>query len=335
MHILYKIADDSKKDRSIQILRFIAAVGIIIYHAGVVKGGYFGVDIFFILSGYVMMLSTEKRSNNFFLIKRLIRIVPLYWGATLVMYILLLKVPQLSIMSEAGMEYLIKSLLFIPFVNSKGYSVPLLSIGWTLNYEIYFYIIFGIVLKITHKNRMYYSSIIILILSVWGKISDNFYISYIGDTVMLEFIFGMILYQLQKMLRKKEIEHLGRVFPLGMSVIICGVLWYITCRRNVEERWIALGIPAFILCFVFMNCKKDILPELMSKLGDITYSVYIVEFFTTAVYKVIFSTMESALVKVLGLVLLVISTYFIAMFSYKIVEQDLVTYFKHNLIKNE
>ena len=326
---------ENKKDKSIQILRFIAAMGIIIYHSGIAKGGYFGVDIFFIISGYVMMLSTEKGKNEYFLRKRLLRIVPLYWIATLVMYGLIYIIPSLSIMSEAKIEYLIKSLLFIPFINSKGHMVPILSIGWTLNYEIYFYIIFGISIKISQKYRMYYSASIIIVLSILGGVSNNFYLSYLGDSIMLEFLLGMILYKLQKHIKKKEIENFGIVLPLGASVAIWGGLWYTTCVKVIEERWIVLGVPAFVLCFVFMNCKKDILPEFMTRLGDMTYSVYIVEFFTTAIYKVICLTIESMLIKIVGLIVAIVCTYAIAMLSYKIVEKDIFMLLRQNLIEKE
>lgn len=86
-----------------------------------------------------MMLSTEKENaKNHFLRKRLFRVQPLYRLLTIITYAIICIAPQLFVMSEAKLEYLIKSMFFIPFVNSRGYDTLILSVGWTLNYEMFF-----------------------------------------------------------------------------------------------------------------------------------------------------------------------------------------------------
>ena len=67
---------------SLEALRFLAALCVVLYHIPTIGLGAFGVDVFFIISGYVMMLSTAKGSE-LFLLKRAIRIIPVYWIATL------------------------------------------------------------------------------------------------------------------------------------------------------------------------------------------------------------------------------------------------------------
>ena len=77
---------------SIQFLRFIAAFLVFIHHIYVIQGvetslGYRGVDLFFVVSGFVIYIVTEKENKNFFL-NRLIRIVPMYWSFTILLIFL-------------------------------------------------------------------------------------------------------------------------------------------------------------------------------------------------------------------------------------------------------
>ena len=95
----------------IQIIRLFSALCVLIYHSSMVgQHEYFAVEIFNIISGFVIMYSTMKPdSSNCFLRKRLIRIIPLYWLSSLAMYVLITILPSLSVMSEATPEYLLKS----------------------------------------------------------------------------------------------------------------------------------------------------------------------------------------------------------------------------------
>jgi exopolysaccharide production protein ExoZ len=146
-----------KKIESIQLLRGICAIFILIYHLSFFGFGCFAVDIFFIISGFIMMYSTQK--DGPILKKRLVRVIPLYYIVTILMFVLLSIIPSLSLMASAKIEYLIKSLLFIPYksvgVGETITVVPLVGVAWTLNLEIYFYILFAICNKINHKYRGY------------------------------------------------------------------------------------------------------------------------------------------------------------------------------------
>ena len=73
---------------SIELLRFIAANLIILFHYVGFRQGFIGVDIFFIISGFVITYATESNSKNFF-IRRLIRIIPLYWSLTILFVLVL------------------------------------------------------------------------------------------------------------------------------------------------------------------------------------------------------------------------------------------------------
>ena len=111
--------------------------------------GASGVDLFFIISGFIMWSSTAQRPGDVggFWTARVIRIVPLYWIYTFLYLIWYAYNNQIS----AAFSYseIVKSLLFIPFRSSfDGSSLPILQAGWTLNNEALFYLIFGLGLLI-------------------------------------------------------------------------------------------------------------------------------------------------------------------------------------------
>jgi len=282
----------NKKIEIIQLLRLIGALCIIIYHSGIVgEHGYFAVEIFCILSGYIIMYSTQKESSKKgFLRKRLLRIVPVYWGFTFIMYGLLLIVPQLSIMSEAEPEYLLKSLFFIPFVNGKGYGVPLIGVGWTLNYEVFFYIIFFLAIHISHKLRgIVASSIIILLCILHYTLNLDYLIwNYYTDAFMLEFVFGIIAFYAIDWLKKYASNKAFRYTLLATSILcFLWMMFDVGVETNVL-RCVRIGLPAlwFFMSMLVLYEEKTY-PKLFVACGNATFSIYLLEYFSTALYKVI------------------------------------------------
>jgi peptidoglycan/LPS O-acetylase OafA/YrhL len=124
----------------IQVLRFLAAFSVMMVHLPVIGFGIWGVDIFFVISGFIMMYVTENNQKNF-LVKRIIRIVPLYWILTLGVFSIAIFYPDLLNNTTANFEHLIKSLFFIPFDKNGSGHFPILFLGWTLNFEVIFYIL--------------------------------------------------------------------------------------------------------------------------------------------------------------------------------------------------
>ena len=96
---------------SIQILRFLAAFSVMMVHLPLFGFGAWGVDIFFVISGFIMMYVTESNERNF-LVKRIIRIVPLYWMLTMGVFSIAIFFPNLLNNTSANLEHLIKSLFY-------------------------------------------------------------------------------------------------------------------------------------------------------------------------------------------------------------------------------
>ncbi len=127
---------------SIQLMRGIAAMAVVFVHIPTFGRGHFGVDLFFCISGFIMMHITEKDDDSF-LLKRAIRIVPLYWAATLALCAVMHVAPHLVRTAQLRADLVIKSLLFIPFTlpGRNGSLHALLGTGWTLVYEAFFYLL--------------------------------------------------------------------------------------------------------------------------------------------------------------------------------------------------
>ena len=195
---------------SIQILRAAAAMGVVFAHLtesyravfnakDVVWDFYygnFGVDLFFVISGFVMVYASEALfgqpgASRKFVIRRLIRIVPLYWIATSYALWNLLNVTGFNL-PAATWKSIFGSYFFLPFPFPTG--GPLLIVGWTLNYEMFFYLIFAIAVFFDRIRAVLVATaallVCVLVGQCWGDSLSTFWKSF-TNPLMLEFVIGM------------------------------------------------------------------------------------------------------------------------------------------------
>mgnify|MGYP003624379726 FL=1 len=179
------------KLQSIQILRGIAALLVVVYHVrameilaignnglsetpllnGFVTNGYAGVDLFFVISGFIMVYVTEGTRSGVkasleFLFARATRIYPLWWVFAALMTLMFVVYNATGF--GAGWErvgqgqplipYMIKSFLLVP-QNAH----PVLGVGWTLIHEMYFYAAFTLMLLVPRRFWLW-------ILLAWGSV---------------------------------------------------------------------------------------------------------------------------------------------------------------------
>ena len=254
----------SKRLINIEILRFIAAFSVLLHHIPTLKIGVFGVDIFFIISGFVMMLSTKEGNKNF-LLKRIVRVVPLYWIGTLIVFGITIFLPELLNNTTKDYLHLFKSLLFIPFNKNGVGHEPLLAVGWTLNFEMYFYLLFYLSLIISRKSKDLIISLLIA-LNILIFSNFNFFIANtFSNLIFIEFLIGILIYNF--VYERKYLNNL---------IIISIISTVIIFKSDDIGRLLYFGLPCGALVFLFtkylqnINYSKNII-----SLGGMSYALYL------------------------------------------------------------
>jgi len=257
--------------RSIQVLRAAAALSVLLYHYSVLSIGYAGVDVFFIISGFIMGTIGVRERPVDFIVKRLIRVVPVYWTITITMCALSL-VPSLFARFTFTYCQLIKSLLFIPYFNQDGKIWPLLIPGWTLNYEMFFYTIFFFGL-IARKPIIFTSFLMLsFIISGVALSPPDPMLRTWSNLLLLEFIAGLLL---------SQVVFVSGV-RLGIGLIAFGIGAYAAGAVFADEesnlRVLVLGTPALALVAGAVAIERaGRWPNIKfaETVGDASYSLYL------------------------------------------------------------
>ena len=262
------------KIENIQVLRFIAAFSVMMVHLPVFEFGAWGVDIFFVISGFIMMYITEYNNKNF-LIKRIIRIVPLYWLLTLAVFLIAFLKPEILNNTTANFEHLLKSLFFIPFNKNEAGHFPILFLGWTLNYEIIFYILFAFTIVVFKRFRLMISSFLILLFfGINYFFSELTFInSAYSNTIMFEFIYGMIIFLIWKRFKNNSPPSNFNKTVVTL-LLICIIIFFSSLEVSRIIKW---GMPsAFLVLYFLITLGNFKFPKMLVNLGDASYSLYLI-----------------------------------------------------------
>lgn len=333
--------------QNIQILRGIAALMVVIFHmiSQIERRGgrslifdfdvgQAGVDIFFVISGFMMLYVTHNRNRQplIFWRDRLIRIVPLYWFYTFVMVFVLVTLPNLLKTAQFDQLHIFKSLFFIPANHPKIHDRvwPLLIQGWTLNYEMFFYLIFGALLLISAERlRLGLLGGILGALVVLGfLVSPD---GAIGQTytspLLLEFLVGALVGRLYV-----SGYMCGRL--AGTICLIAGVALFAAAEWSpgwAGTRALTWGIPAllvFIGALALETSKPR--PRLLRLLGDASYSIYLSHTFTLAAAGMLWSKLrnDSLVIDVSMIIVALVASAGVGVVSYRVLEQSFMSWFK-------
>lgn len=295
---------------SIQILRAIACLLVIQLHfmpfipfTNQYFFGAIGVDVFFVISGYIIGASIYKlkdeKSPTKFLINRFTRVAPYYWLLTIAgfffIYIFRKEHPF-------NLEMLLRSILFIPQVDVT------LPMGWTLNHEVFFYLFVGLSFILFPKEKVKYIGFLFLVflLSVQFLPSSSYCILFLKSSINYTFLFGFFTY----FYGKRLLNFFNSNLLLLLTVILFVFITSITCDFKMYPfqkdillplsysrdiiyfqfvefkfglpRVFIWGIPSFFL-FLAVLAKEQMLKKCVNsmfvKIGDASYSVYLVQFF--------------------------------------------------------
>lgn len=269
---------------SLQALRALAATTVIFEHIPYLHWGAFGVDIFFIVSGFVICHITSIDSSDFFL-KRVFRIVPLYWLCTLGIAAIALLQPRLLESTTYSNSYVLKSLFFIPYYRADHRIIPMLFLGWTLEFEMFFYVIFGTALVFTKKHARETAIAILVVVALLGKPFRHLgpVVFFYTQEIVLQFACGIVCYILWE-----RYGALIRRIPLALSAVaaLMSYGFFILLDIHVLRSYgpylvhvpdfLIRGIPASLIVLAFLSGEDRIkFPALVLLIGDASYSLYL------------------------------------------------------------
>jgi len=286
---------------SIQYMRAIAAIMVVIHHSAwkseQYSSGSFswfnvgaaGVDLFFIISGYIMCHTVTRRSGgvNRFIIARVKRIVPIYWLLTTMALVVYLLMPD-KVNSSGGHTNILASYLLFP--SSDKY---LIQTGWTLSYEFYFYLVFSVSLffKNFYKYLVPVAAIVALVLL--GDFIDNksYTVTFVTNPILLEFCFGILAYYLIQQIRSNWYWGIGIIV---LSVILIGFVNNLNFEFSRIEssylRVLLFGGPSLLFFIGMVMCEIKLheyrsspLSILFKAIGDSSYSLYLFHPFSLVV----------------------------------------------------
>lgn len=289
---------------SLQFLRTMAGTMVLVFHAcftanayggyafGFSNAGAAGVDVFFVISGFIITYVTHASppSARDFLMRRLIRIAPSYWFYTLLTVAILLALPSAFSRLKFDPAHTLLSSLFLLSTNNANTVGTVLGVGWTVCYEFYFYLLFALFMLVPRRFALPgMAGAIVLGALLEPLVTVPPFAAVAFSALPLEFLAGCLLARL----------YLGGWILPGAWALGCiaagFALIYWAGMQNVvaseRDPWRVLyfGVPALCLTagFISLDARRLVrFPSFLTDIGDASYSLYLLhQFVLVAVAK--------------------------------------------------
>jgi exopolysaccharide production protein ExoZ len=281
------------KIESVQALRAFAALSIAIlhvlhdaipldpsgraerWHNGVPWAS--GVDLFFVISGFVMVYASadlfgRRGSSVTFMARRLIRIVPLYWATTTLFLVVAVATPASVSQAGFGIADVVMSYAFLPASRPDGTIQPIFSLGWTLNYEMFFYVVFAACIVLPRRRAV---AAVTLLLSAGVAVHSlvppqaTAFVFW-TDGILLEFLLGMAV----AVMAAREVS---LTTPFRIGLVATAVILLISAHAaGVPSSPLITGVPMSLVVAAAVLGRPIGVPSVLLLLGDASYALYLV-----------------------------------------------------------
>ncbi len=302
------MTDQRSAYSSLQALRGVAALLVVVFHLRIIETKYGdgtsllpgllrfadgGVDLFFVISGFVMATISAGRARSpssagMFLGRRLWRIIPLYWIYTTLVVILMAVAPGMVNTSYQAQGVWASYLLW------PQAQLPLLTVGWTLIHEMYFYLVMAAAIALLDERWLP------AMLLAWGALIVAAqgpldlpaapWIQLTTNAMTLEFIGGALL---ALYWRRIPMAVSRWCLPLGGLAFLAGMLWLERIAHQGADlaagypllRTLVFG-PASILMLLGALAlearRPEAVPRWLVRVGDSSYSLYLSHVFVVS-----------------------------------------------------
>ena len=267
-----------KRLETIQALRAFAAWSVVAHHMnqffrgnidfGIVgqcfeQYGAMGVDLFFVISGFVIYLTSNGITATCFIQKRARRIIPVYWFYT-ALTALLIAVVGLHVPATAfSWKIFLQSLVFIPGLNPSGVGeFPLITSGWTINLEIFFYVIYALLIA---RRIPPFAMVPVLFLVVQSNLE---WMRFYQQEILYEFVLGMLV----GWVYRKTI-HRNNLY-IDIALILFSII--LLFKYGQGHSYVSVGIPMAMLVVGAAKINEYVrVNKILVMLGDWSYSTYL------------------------------------------------------------
>jgi exopolysaccharide production protein ExoZ len=334
----------------VQILRGLAALLVVVHHVmeesralpggtlhdGLIMFGASGVDLFFVISGLIMLYATHNRFGAAgapvdFLRRRLVRILPIYWICTFVVLALWATGAFYS-SKPVSTPIIVKSLFLLPMDDR------LIRVAWTLVYEMYFYLIFAVGLVFLSRRTILPGFAVVATagLLLAQVLPTGPLREFLNNPIIFEFGFGLAL-ALWFLNARRPLPWQWAAIPLGLALLVLAS--YLAPYENTggpvrEARYLIWGLPAALVVWgaLAIGGAKDVIGRAAMLIGDSSYSLYLTHSFVMMAFAKVLRTPHAPLLPPIAwMVIATLVSVVVGLITYKAVEKPVTTWLQRRL----
>jgi exopolysaccharide production protein ExoZ len=300
-----------------------------------------GVDVFFVISGFIMLFVNynhfrEPGATQRFFIRRFVRIAPLYWLLTTVAIVLLIASPGLFRFDRALLEptWVAGSYLFVPVAMKSGLISPIVGVGWTLNFEMYFYVVFSFLLLLPRNVALIGLCAFFCLSAIAGTLVHPLHPWGILMTsgLLLEFLVGVLIAAATKAALLQFTRPSAVVaLAVGWLALLLSTIFITPSPSDGLARFFIWGIPAAVIVASAKDLSVGSRPigKILLLLGDASYSIYLISVFALPASALVLRTLRAQQIlsfDAMVIVLIAMSTASGVMCWY-LIERPMTSYF--------